>query len=581
MNNFDWEYYINHYPDLKAAGINTREGALYHWFKYGLSEGRQCNKNNIKVLFDWKFYIRTYTDLQATIKTQNDAFTHWLKHGIKENRICCDSNNKAVDFNWELYIKLYPDLQKAGINTKEKAYNHWIQFGIYENRITSINIDMNEFNNNYPDFNLNYYKKFNENINFKTDVEYYIHFSVTGSLYNKQYFEYNFSINDYQSPPNSSHIYYNKIVDHLLFRKIKTYEELNNHYKKNIRPYFIYNMESFNKYYSGFDLNYYKNKYFNKSNKSDLDIILYYHTQGKYKKHTINDKIKIIIYTPVFYINCGGVVVLHNIANIINKSNKNIIAKLFNIDNLKYDNIFCNDFANIDEIDENTIVIYPEIVSGNPLNAPKVIRWILLDLGIEMPINHYTNWGKNDLVYFWESKQNPNKYFKQLSCSWFNPIFKNNHFGRNNTCFLIKKGKLIHNNINFYHNNSSINIEGKSLSEVNDIFNKSKYFYCYDPNSMFVLYAALCGCIPIIYPINEMDKKTYMENRIYKCGDNIIDIGLAYGNSKDEIENAEDTIKNINININKIINYYKKNVDTFLDDIINNKLENTIKNYFY
>ena len=66
---------------------------------------------------------------------------------------------------------------------------------------------------------------------------------------------------------------------------------------------------------------------------------------------------------------------------------------------MKYDNIFCNDFASIDEINDNTIVIYPEIISGNPLNCKNIVRWILLELGIEMPSDHFRNWQINDLIY--------------------------------------------------------------------------------------------------------------------------------------------------------------------------------------
>ena len=42
-DNFDWEYYINRYEDLKKAKINTREKAWNHWTKNGKKELRSCN----------------------------------------------------------------------------------------------------------------------------------------------------------------------------------------------------------------------------------------------------------------------------------------------------------------------------------------------------------------------------------------------------------------------------------------------------------------------------------------------------------------------------------------------------------
>ena len=41
---FDWEFYISLYPDLREAGINTKEAALSHWKKYGRSEQRAHNR---------------------------------------------------------------------------------------------------------------------------------------------------------------------------------------------------------------------------------------------------------------------------------------------------------------------------------------------------------------------------------------------------------------------------------------------------------------------------------------------------------------------------------------------------------
>ncbi len=44
MKDFDWEYYIDKYPDLANAGINTRQKAIVHYKKYGAKEKRFGSK---------------------------------------------------------------------------------------------------------------------------------------------------------------------------------------------------------------------------------------------------------------------------------------------------------------------------------------------------------------------------------------------------------------------------------------------------------------------------------------------------------------------------------------------------------
>jgi hypothetical protein len=39
---FDWRFYVNKYPDLRKAGINTEAKALAHWNKHGINEKRIC-----------------------------------------------------------------------------------------------------------------------------------------------------------------------------------------------------------------------------------------------------------------------------------------------------------------------------------------------------------------------------------------------------------------------------------------------------------------------------------------------------------------------------------------------------------
>ena len=45
---FDWEYYINIYPDLQKAQINTEEKAILHYLNFGIKENRKTHKIKIQ-----------------------------------------------------------------------------------------------------------------------------------------------------------------------------------------------------------------------------------------------------------------------------------------------------------------------------------------------------------------------------------------------------------------------------------------------------------------------------------------------------------------------------------------------------
>jgi hypothetical protein len=89
-----------------------------------------------------------------------------------------------------------------------------------------------------------------------------------------------------------------------------------------------------------------------------------------------------------------------------------------------------------------------------------------------------------------------------------------------------------------------------------------------------------------LHPLEGVSKETYMKNRIYNCGDELIDIGFSYGNNYLEINNSIEKNKDAIILVNKIFDFYKNKVRSFIFDeiynnIFNNKeLDNTIENYY-
>jgi hypothetical protein len=313
-----------------------------------------------------------------------------------------------------------------------------------------------------------------------------------------------------------------------------------------------------------------------------------------------NCKIKIIIYTRPFDKNCGGILALHNLAKYINDmKNPEICAKLFIYNGLRYKNNFCEDFASIEEAShENAIVVYPEAIRGNPLNCKKVIRWILLELGKEKPLDHCRNWGKNDLVYYFNSElkfnNNPERMgsiYKMLNCLFINPLVSNyNVRERSGTCFSYRKSidiKNMHNReIHTAHPEGSFEIT-KIHTQMQCIhfFNKYKWFMCYDPLTFYIVISALCGCIPVVYKIEGFTKLQWIQStaaaEYIKCNglDNLY--GIAYG--REDMEYAESTIHLVREQWENIIKFNKETTMVpFIKDVqeFENAL-NTVQNNYY
>jgi hypothetical protein len=449
----------------------------------------------------------------------------------------------------------------------------------YYNKITNENkiSKFDCFSKLYSNFDsdLDFVKKF---YNFEDEDLIYNFFFKINLKKNQEYNNFDFIVKNYYESVDDTHVFYKNImIDHYtIMRNITNYNQLFEYNNKFQKKFIIYNENTFYEYYKDFDLKFYKKKYYIDN---DIKAMSHYHLIGKNSKNVINDKIKIIIYTPHFNIKCGGIVILHYLAYLINNSkNKKFYAKIFIYDNLKYDNIFCNDFAKIDEVDDNTIVIYPEIIKGNPLNCKNVIRWILLGLGIEMPIDHYINWDNRDLVYHWESSNTLNKFYKQLCCPWLNPIIKKEDKIKDKTCFLIKKATLFHSNINYMHPTDSINIDNLNLKEIINIFNESTYFYCYDLNTAYSIFAPICNCVTILYPSTTITKDEYFKNRIFFKNNEVYDYGISYGNNTEDIQKANETVKFAEDKFRELFSLYDDDIESFLSDIENNN--NTVYNYY-
>ena len=109
---------------------------------------------------------------------------------------------------------------------------------------------------------------------------------------------------------------------------------------------------------------------------------------------------KFVIYTYDYSPGVGGIKVMHKLCDMLNANG--VEAYLMPI-HIRDDFYTCSDYNTplitqevFDDLD-NAVVIYPEGIIGNPLNAKNVVRWILGPFD-EQAAKTYS---KSDLVYWY------------------------------------------------------------------------------------------------------------------------------------------------------------------------------------
>lgn len=300
----------------------------------------------------------------------------------------------------------------------------------------------------------------------------------------------------------------------------------------------------------------------------------------------LNKKTNVIIYPHCkFSLYNGGIIAQYQLAKILSDFGLNVrIHPIFgrkpnNIFNLYY----YNDFSVL-----NSVVIYCEAIKGNPLKAPKVVRWMLSGLGKNVKNLSHT-WNPNDLVYYFNSEsafeEKPTEVCKLLTNFYVDPIYKNLNLERSdNYCYTMRK-------FNYFKPDLNSIVKDKRWFEVKSgtvdylkIFNSHKYFISYDPLTFMNVIAALCGCISIVNPCDGMTKKDWYENTCFANYLKSVGLtgmyGVAYG--MEDLQYAIDTIDLLPQQILDLNDYYEKTtINPFIEDINEfNELSNTVRNNF-
>lgn len=173
------------------------------------------------------------------------------------------------------------------------------------------------------------------------------------------------------------------------------------------------------------------------------------------------------------------------------------------------------------------IAVYPEVVSGNPIGARHVVRWLLHRPGFH---DAGVTFGEDELTFFYQPEfarevagVDPENL---LRVRWLrDDIYRNEgRPDRSGTCRIVRKGKATFTPA-MASNDAFPVLDGKSHAEIAAVFNQCEVLYSHDPHTMYLYYAALCGCIPVVVPQPGIDAETWRAGFELKQG-------VAYGDAE-------------------------------------------------
>lgn len=251
-------------------------------------------------------------------------------------------------------------------------------------------------------------------------------------------------------------------------------------------------------------------------------------------------------------------------------------------------------FATLEDVNDDTVAIYCAHRYGNPLNAKRVVRWVAYGLDK----CYYDSFGDQDIIYYHLPFCKNNLSTQSLFACFLSPDVKNrNELRTLHSCYIVKKGIVYSKNKNRVNTNTfphselfqrknkipytkvadTLCLDGYPITASGyiDMFNKTKYFFCYDPCSFLVIIALLCGCIVIQDPV---DGYTEEEWTYATTGLRIKLNGFSYG--IENIKYAKETISNAYGPCMQFVNRSDESIKKFLYEM-ENKTYNLDKCYPY
>ena len=275
-------------------------------------------------------------------------------------------------------------------------------------------------------------------------------------------------------------------------------------------------------------------------------------------------KTEIVIYAPSYDPNSGGSIVLHKLCDSLNKTGKcrafllpglggrerhvyrlkprksnspkstegwRALRRIFLqafvklILRKKIRQFRCNPAFDTPVVDEgffnkkdpfgHKVVVYAEVVNGNPLRAKHVVRWLLHNPGFHNGEVHY---GIGELHFRFSHETIPaiisglfvsDLYLTILHIPW--EYYNMNDIPAERDCVAYSLRKGAHKSL-VHDVEGSILIDGRPHAEVAAIFKRSRLFISYDSRSAYSQFASLCGCDSVIVPDEGVSEEEFFKS---------------------------------------------------------------------
>lgn len=179
-----------------------------------------------------------------------------------------------------------------------------------------------------------------------------------------------------------------------------------------------------------------------------------------------------------------------------------------------------------------TLVLYPDVVFGNPIHGKYVARWMLFHYRYGNMAGAH---GANDLFIGYRDVFNDNAsvFGRNVFCQTFDSgLYKQTNFGsRSGACYIVRKGG---SRADLPASFDGPVIDGMSEEEKVEMFNRCEYCYSYDTQTCYSQIASACGCISVVVLEPGKSKSDYRS-------EDEPSYGVAVGNDEAQIRWAVET----------------------------------------